>query len=145
MFAQPKPILPGVEDEDLSKAGDEGSPVKSQGEASTTEEPNKSPVKGAAAAAMGTGVAPKPAVVGAQMAAIPKIETAWERGLRQAKEMKRRSQQRKVSPKGFLIISFPLLNYSFFCIYDLLLICILIVGNRCRVRRKTSQYVPHSG
>ena len=118
MFAQPKPILPGVEDEDLSKAGDEGSPVKSQGEASTTEEPNKSPVKGAAAAAMGTGVAPKPAVVGAQMAAIPKIETAWERGLRQAKEMKRRSQQRKVSPKGFLIISFPLLNYSFFCKYD---------------------------
>ena len=101
MFAQPKPILPGVEDEDLSKAGEEGSPVKSQGEASTTEEPNKSPVKGAAAAAMGTGVAPKPAVVGAQMAAIPKIETAWERGLRQAKEMKRRSQQRKVSPKGF--------------------------------------------
>ena len=112
MFAQPKPILPGVEDEDLSKAGDEGSPVKSQGEASTTEEPNKSPVKGAAAAAMGTGVAPKPATVGAQMAAIPKIETAWERGLRQAKEMKRRSQQRKVSPKGFLIISFPLLNIT---------------------------------
>ena len=145
MFAQPKPILPGVEDEDLSKAGDEGSPVKSQGEASTTEEPNKSPVKGAAAAAMGTGVAPKPAVVGAQMAAIPKIETAWERGLRQAKEMKRRSQQRKVSPKGFLIISFPLLNYIFFYKYDLLLICILIVGNRRRVRRKTSQYVPHSG
>ena len=144
MFAQPKPILPGVEDEDLSKAGDEGSPVKSQGEASTTEEPNKSPVKGAAAAAMGTGVAPKPAVVGAQMAAIPKIETAWERGLRQAKEMKRRSQQRKVSPKGFLIISFPLLN-NFFYKYDLLIICILIVGNRCRVRRKTSQYVPHSG
>ena len=145
MFAQPKPILPGVEDEDLSKAGDEGSPVKSQGEASTTEEPNKSPVKGAAAAAMGTGVAPKPAVVGAQMAAIPKIETAWERGLRQAKEMKRRSQQRKVSPKGFFDNQFSIVKLQFFYKYDLLLICILIVGNRCRVRRKTSQYVPHSG
>ena len=114
MFAQPKPILPGVEDEDLSKAGDEGSPVKSQGEASTTEEPNKSPVKGAAAAAMGTGVAPKPAVVGAQMAAIPKIETAWERGLRQAKEMKRRSQQRKVSPKGFFDNQFSIVEYLHF-------------------------------
>ena len=143
MFAQPKPILPGVEDEDLSKAGDEGSPVKSQGEASTTEEPNKSPVKGAAAAAMGTGVAPKPAVVGAQMAAIPKIETAWERGLRQAKEMKRRSQQRKVRPKVFFDNKFSIVN-SFYK-YDLLLICILIVGNRCRVRRKTSKYVPNSG
>ena len=110
MFAQPKPILPGVEDEDLSKAGDEGSPVKSQGEASTTEEPNKSPVKGTAAAAMGTGVAPKPAVVGAQMAAIPKIETAWERGLRLAKEMKRRSQQRKVSPKGFFDNQFSIVK-----------------------------------
>ena len=146
MFAQPKPILPGVEDEDLSKAGDEGSPVKSQGEASTTEEPNKSPVKGAAAAAMGTGVAPKPATVGAQMAAIPKIETAWERGLRQAKEMKRRSQQRKVSPKGFFDNQFSIVEYySFFYKYDLLITCILIVGNRCRVRRKTSKYVPHSG
>ena len=113
MFAQPKPILPGVEDEDLSKAGDEGSPVKSQGEASTTEEPNKSPVKGAAAAAMGTGVAPKPAVVGAQMAAIPKIETAWERGLRQAKEMKRRSQQRKVSPKRFFDNQFSIVYLNF--------------------------------
>ena len=99
MFAQPKPILPGVEDEELSKAGEEASPVKTLGEVVTADEATKgTPATGANIGVPGgTAVPPQPGAVGIQMAAIPKIETAWERGLRQAKEMKRRSQQRKVS------------------------------------------------
>jgi len=99
MFAQPKPILPGVEDEELSKAGDEKSPVKTLGEVVASEETIKGPPATGSnvGVAGGTAAPPQPGAVGIQIAAAPKIETAWERGLRQAKEMKRRSQQRKVS------------------------------------------------
>lgn len=96
MFAQPKPILPGVEDEELSKASDESSPVKAISEgAGTDENAKKSSTDNNSPG--GKTVTPQPPVAMAHpIAAIPKIETAWERGLRQAKEMKRRSQQRKV-------------------------------------------------
>ena len=98
MFAQPKPILPGVEDEELSKAGDENSPVKAGGESVGSDEAIKSPVAiGIKTHESGGNLAPShPGTTGLQIATMPKIETAWERGLRQAKEMKRRSQQRKV-------------------------------------------------
>ena len=98
MFAQPKPILPGVEDEELSKAGDETSPVKTPGEVGVSEEAVKGPpATGANVGVPGSNaVPPQPGTGGIPIAAAPKIETAWERGLRQAKEMKRRSQQRKV-------------------------------------------------
>ena len=98
MFAQPKPILPGVEDEELSKAGEEKSPIKTAGEIVGSEEAGQGPAATAIKTPDSTGnvVTSTPGVTGVQVAAIPKIETAWERGLRQAKEMKRRSQQRKV-------------------------------------------------
>ena len=98
MFAQPKPILPGVEDEDLSKASDESSPVKAIAEGASSEE--KKPASSADSNASNIGGKPvtqqPPVAMVHPIPSIPKIETAWERGLRQAKEMKRRSQQRKV-------------------------------------------------
>ena len=104
MFAQPKPILPGVEDEELSKATDESSsPTKSTGENVNTAEgavsPLKSPNMAATQSRGGGATINNPNALPMQMPPIPKIETAWERGLRQAKEMKRRSQQRKVREK----------------------------------------------
>ena len=104
MFAQPKPILPGVEDEELSKATDESSsPTKSTGEIVNTAEgaasPLKSPNMAATQSRGGGATINNPNALPMQMPPIPKIETAWERGLRQAKEMKRRSQQRKVLEK----------------------------------------------
>ena len=99
MSSQPKPILPGVEDEELSKASDETSPVKTLGEIVAPEEAIKVPASTGAMASIpgGNTLPPQPGTTAIQIAAVPKIETAWERGLRQAKEMKRRSQQRKVS------------------------------------------------
>ena len=68
MFSAPKPILPGTENLEEAVATDK-----------TTEE-TTSPA---------TKISPlKPAPVA-------RVETAWERGLRQAKEMRKLSQQRK--------------------------------------------------
>ena len=104
MFAQPKPILPGVEDEELSKASDESSPVKAITEGAVSDDTAKKSSADKNSTA-GKTVTPQPPVAMVHpMAAAPKIETAWERGLRQAKEMKRRSQQRKVNYADFKFV-----------------------------------------
>ena len=97
MFAQPKPILPGVEDEELSKASDESSPVKAITEGAVSDDTAKKSSTDKNSTGSKTVTPQPPVAMVHPMAAAPKIETAWERGLRQAKEMKRRSQQRKVN------------------------------------------------
>ena len=103
MFAQPKPILPGVEDDELAAAStaDGASPTKAATAASgieitTTPEGGGPPKVAQQKSAVGNMTSPVAVGLAATMPPVLKIETAWERGLRQAKEMKKRSQQRKV-------------------------------------------------
>ena len=119
MFAQPKPILPGVEDEELSKASDESSPVKAITEGAVSDDTAKKSSTDKNSTGSKTVTPQPPVAMVHPMAPAPKIETAWERGLRQAKEMKRRSQQRKVNYADLKVVCVNLFTENYHNIFGL--------------------------